>query len=49
MAMNKDKDLDQMAKQFEKITGMKVIQTPVPPDGKTTYAKDDKQYQKGQE
>jgi len=44
MAENKDKDLDQMAKQFEKITGMKVIQTPVPPEGKITYAKDDPQY-----
>jgi hypothetical protein len=46
MAENKDKELNDLAKQYEKITGMKVIQTPVPGEGKTTYAKDDPQYKK---
>lgn len=44
----KDKDLDQLAKQFEKTTQMKVIQTPPPTEGKTIYAKDDPQYKKEQ-
>ncbi len=38
----KDKDIEDLTKAFEKATGMRVITTPPPGQGVTTYAKDEK-------
>lgn len=36
-------DMEKMRGDFQKSTGMKVVQTPDPPQGKTEFAKDKKQ------
>ena len=40
MTDNKDKELEKINKNFQKSTGMKVVQTPEPNKGKTEFAKD---------
>jgi len=40
MAEQENKELDRMNKDYQKSTGMRVIQQDQPPQGKTEYAKD---------
>lgn len=39
-----NQQMQDVGKAFEKSTNMKVIPTPPPPQGQTTFAKDDPQY-----
>ena len=37
-----ESEVDKMQKEFAKVTGMKIVETPNPPQGYTEYAKDKK-------